>query len=111
MVTRLRETRPAARRGQDAGITQPRDHSLADPCSLEGSFASPSYSRFYSTNIDLSLMDRANLNYKGLAAPFLTSGVSGKPFQMLTAPNAVLSINLNLNFRGTGDYGLVLACT
>ena len=56
-------------------------------------------------------MDRANLNYKGLAAPFLTSGVSGKPFQMLTAPNAVLSINLNLNFRGTGDYGLVLACT
>ena len=23
---------PAARGGQDAGITQPRDHSLADPC-------------------------------------------------------------------------------
>ena len=23
---------PAAREGQDAGITQPRDHSLADPC-------------------------------------------------------------------------------
>ena len=23
---------PAARRGQDVGITQPRDHSLADPC-------------------------------------------------------------------------------
>ena len=23
---------PAARGGQDVGITQPRDHSLADPC-------------------------------------------------------------------------------
>ena len=23
---------PVARGGQDAGITQPRDHSLADPC-------------------------------------------------------------------------------
>ena len=23
---------PAARGGQDAGITQPMDHSLADPC-------------------------------------------------------------------------------
>ena len=32
MVPRLRETRPVARGGQDAGITQPREHSLADPC-------------------------------------------------------------------------------
>ena len=32
MVPRLREMRPAARGGQDAGITQPRDNSLADPC-------------------------------------------------------------------------------
>ena len=30
MVPRLREACP--RGGQDAGITQPRDHSLADPC-------------------------------------------------------------------------------
>ena len=30
---------PAARGGQDAGITQPRDHSLADPCNL----ITPSY--------------------------------------------------------------------
>ena len=25
---------PAARGGQDAGVTQPREHSLADPCTL-----------------------------------------------------------------------------
>ena len=31
MVPRLRETRPAARGGQDVGITQSRDHSLANP--------------------------------------------------------------------------------
>ena len=34
MVPRLRETRPAARGDKDAGITQPREHSLADPCTL-----------------------------------------------------------------------------
>ena len=27
---------PAARGSKDAGITQPRDHSLADPCSIVG---------------------------------------------------------------------------
>ena len=32
MVPRLREMRPAARGGQDTGITQHRDHSTADPC-------------------------------------------------------------------------------
>ena len=32
MVPRLRGTRPVARGCQDAGITQPRDNSLAYPC-------------------------------------------------------------------------------
>ena len=32
MILRLRETRPSARGSQDAGITQPRDYFLADPC-------------------------------------------------------------------------------
>ena len=32
MYPRLRELCPMARGSQDAGITQPRDHSLADPC-------------------------------------------------------------------------------
>ena len=34
MVPRLRERCTAARGGQDAGITQPRDHSLADSCEV-----------------------------------------------------------------------------
>ena len=33
MVPRLRETCPATSGSQDAGITQPRDHCLAHPCS------------------------------------------------------------------------------
>ena len=35
MVPRLRETRPTARGDKDTEITQPRDHSSADPCTSD----------------------------------------------------------------------------
>ena len=46
MVPKLRETRPRRKRKQDTGITQPRDHSIADPCTfLLSNYSLPSFMR------------------------------------------------------------------
>ena len=108
MVPKLRETRPRRKRKQDTGITQPRDHSIADPCTfLLSNYSLPSFMR----NAALYVL---NTELKPKLLPYLIDPAeegdesSGRPLRKRPPPplsQSDSSLALPAGSRSSGGVG------